>query len=175
MAREAQRRLYFALWPEDALRAAIVRVAAPAVAAVGGRAEPPANLHVTLAFLGGVPASRCADAIVAAQRVTAGRGTQTFDRVLTWGRAGPLVLEATRVEPALAALEAALRNSLLAADFALDRRDFRPHITLARAPARRAPPAPANVTWPYRDFVLVESRTGPAGSRYAVVETFPLA
>lgn len=174
MVREPQRRLYFALWPAPEVRAAVERVAAPAIEAAGGRAVPPENLHVTLAFLGGVPERRCADAIAAARAVTAERGAQDFDRVRTWGRGGPLVLEATRVAPPLADLQEQLRNSLLAAEFALDRRDFRPHITLARAPGRRVAPAPANVPWSYRDFVLVESRTGPAGSQYAIAATFPL-
>ena len=58
MAGEAQRRLYFALWPDAALRATIARVAAGPAAVAGGRAVPAADLHVTLAFLGGVPAAR---------------------------------------------------------------------------------------------------------------------
>ena len=50
-------RLFFALWPGDALRTALAAAAAPAVAQVAGQAVPPGNLHVTLAFLGPVPGS----------------------------------------------------------------------------------------------------------------------
>lgn len=182
MTDAAQRRLYFALWPDDALRAAIAAASAEAIATVGGRAVPPADFHVTLAFLGGVPAARVAPAIAAARSVRAERGAQRFDRVGSWPRGespgespgGPLVLEATRVAASLAALHAALGNRLRTADFALDRREFRPHITLARGTERACAPVSASVEWRYSAFVLVESRLAPAGSRYAIVDTFPL-
>lgn len=174
MAATPQRRLYFALWPDEPLRAAIVAASAAAVAAAGGRAVPPADLHVTLAFLGGVPAGRAADAIVAARGIRAEPGGQMFDRLGSWPRGGPLVLETTCVAPQLGALRAALENALLAADFTLDRREFRPHITLARAPERRCATVAANVHWRYSAFVLVESHPAAAGSPYAVVETFAL-
>ena len=48
-------RLFFALWPGDACRAALARAAAPAILAIDGTPVPPRNLHVTLAFLGVVP------------------------------------------------------------------------------------------------------------------------
>lgn len=171
------RRLFFAVWPDEALRRATAAAVARAVAAAGGRVVPDANLHVTLAFLGGVPAERVADAIAAARRVPAVRGVQAFDRVAQWGRGGPLVLEASRLDPGLQDLQAALSEALAAAGFALDRRAFRPHITLSRRPDRRVPPEPPDtergvLAWPFAGFVLVESETAAAGSRYTVVERF---
>ena len=100
-------------------------------------------------------------------------GVQLFDRLAGWGRGGPFVLEATQVAAALAALQAALAEALRAADFALERRAFRPHVTLVRQPVRRAAPVPAAVAWPFHDFVLVESRAGPARSQYTIVASFP--
>jgi 2'-5' RNA ligase len=174
---DRSRRLYFALWPDDALRVAVSAATARAVRVAGGRAVPPENLHVTLAFLGSVVAHRVAAAQAAAHSVTVTPGVQAFDRVVQWGRGGPLVLEATRVEPALAGLQAALVNALLGADFPLDRREFQPHITLARRPAARWPAAPPEVpggrlAWSWSTFVLVDSETGPEGSRYTVAERF---
>jgi RNA 2',3'-cyclic 3'-phosphodiesterase len=62
-----------------------------------------------------------------------------------------------------------------AAEFRLDRRPFRPHITLSRRPVRSTVLQPAaGLDWPYEAFVLVDSETRPEGSRYTVVETFPL-
>jgi 2'-5' RNA ligase len=174
---DRSRRLYFALWPDDALRAALVAATARAVREAGGRAVPPENLHVTLAFLGSVPERRVAALQAAAQSVTVTPGVQAFDRIAQWGRSGPLVLAATRVEPALAGLRWALANALLAADFALDRREFQPHITLARRPTARWPAAPPEAPggrfeWSWSAFVLVDSETGPEGSRYTVAERF---
>jgi 2'-5' RNA ligase len=167
------RRLYFALWPDAEVRAAIVARTAEALAEAGGRAVPPADLHVTLAFLGAVPAERYGDAVAAARGVIGARSVQAFDRVATWGRGGPLVLEATQVAEPLAALQRSLQTALEAADFRLDRRPFRPHITLSRRPGRRLGAVRiAPVEWPYGGFVLVESETRPEGSRYRVTETF---
>lgn len=169
------RRLFFALWPDEALRRATVAATGRALAAAGGRAVPPDDLHVTLAFLGSVPAERVAAASAAGRAVPVASGAQAFDRVTQWGRGGPLVLEASRLEPALERLRSALCEALIAADFALDRRPFRPHVTLARKPVQSVPPGPPDadggvLAWPFAGFVLVESETGPGGSRYTVVE-----
>lgn len=172
------RRLFFALWPDDALRAAVVAATAEALAEAGGRPVPPENLHVTLAFLGDVAGERLADAVAAARTVTAATARQRFDRIACWGRGGPLVLEATHPDAALGALQASLANALFAADFQLERREFRPHVTLSRRPLRRPaarPPAsPGSVLdWACAGFVLAASETRPEGSRYTVLERFP--
>jgi 2'-5' RNA ligase len=179
------RRLFFALWPDAALRAATVAATARTVATAGGRAVSPDDLHVTLAFLGELPPDRVAAALAVGRAIAGAErgigGTQTFDRVVQWGRRGPLVLEATRVEAGLAELQRALADALLAAGFALDRRDFRPHVTLSRRPDRPAPAALPDVpggvlAWPYAGFVLAESPVEPppgaGASRYALVERF---
>jgi 2'-5' RNA ligase len=173
------RRLFFALWPEPPLRARIVAATARAVEAAGGRVVPAVDLHVTLAFLGNVPGPRYADAVAAAHAIRGTAGAQSFDRIASWGRGGPLVLEASSLDPALGALRTALADALAAADFVLDRRPFRPHITLSRRPHRRPPPTPpetasATLESPYSRFVLVESQTEPEGSRYTVREAFRL-
>ncbi len=174
------RRLYFALWPDAALRAAIAEVALAEVALAesarsGGRAIPARDWHVTLAFVGPVPAARVDHVRAAGARVVAGGGVQGFDRVECWGRQGALVIAASATVPALARLAEALRNSLDAGGFALTGREFRPHITLAREPAVRAPPRrlPEPLAWAFEDFVLVESHPGRPGRRYEILARFP--
>jgi len=46
---------FFALWPDEALRARLVASFGAAAQAAGGRAVPAANLHVTLEFLAPSP------------------------------------------------------------------------------------------------------------------------
>ena len=68
-----------------------------------------------------------------------------------------------------------LAKALRHAGFALERRPFAAHVTLirkARAPST-LPPLP-QVDWPVNEFVLVRSILSSEGSRYAVLERFPL-
>jgi 2'-5' RNA ligase len=131
------RRLYFALWPDAALRSTITAATLPALTGPE-RIVPAGELHVTLAFLGAVAVDRVSAAVEAARKVSCEGGVQRFDRLARWGARGPVVLEPMSVEDSLRALHAELHSLLSAAEFALDRREFRPHITLSRGPDRRA-------------------------------------
>ncbi|MDH5265059.1 MAG: RNA 2',3'-cyclic phosphodiesterase, partial [Betaproteobacteria bacterium] len=53
-------RLFFALWPDAAARAALADLARATANRYGGRAVPAANLHLTLVFLGEVDPARIA-------------------------------------------------------------------------------------------------------------------
>src|SRR5579859_6565187 len=72
-SREATRRLFFALWPNEALRAAFAHSVHGAAKACGGRPVPADNLHVTLAFLGSVPQRQLSEL-----QSIAGQVAQTF-------------------------------------------------------------------------------------------------
>lgn len=48
----ALRRLFFALWPDSEMQAALAEVTRRWVAGIGGKPIPPENFHFTLAFLG---------------------------------------------------------------------------------------------------------------------------
>ena len=64
-ARESTRRLFFALWPDAALRASLQRRLAPLCAPDWGRVTGPAQWHVTLEFLGSLEAPALWDRLVA--------------------------------------------------------------------------------------------------------------
>jgi RNA 2',3'-cyclic 3'-phosphodiesterase len=168
-------RLFFALWPEDDVRARIAQASAGAVAESGGRVIPSDNHHVTLLFLGHTPLSRVHEATAAAARLRVPRFQITFDRIETWGRSHIVCL--TSSAPPNEARE--LADSLAAELAALVRRDdreFRPHVTLARDARRKArAQAIAPIEWPVREFVLVQSNMTRTGSHYAVRERWPLA
>jgi len=51
----ATRRLFFALWPDEATREQLAHITRKAVRGSGGRPIPVENLHSTLVFLGSVP------------------------------------------------------------------------------------------------------------------------
>jgi RNA 2',3'-cyclic 3'-phosphodiesterase len=169
------RRLFFALWPTDAVRAQLdAQVQAHAAL---GRPIPARNLHVTAVFLGAVPADRV-DFVTAAAKLTfTGKFLLHLERVEFWRRSQLICLMAERTPPELLSIVEGLRAELRQRGFELRDHDaFRPHVTLVRDVARGpAATGVAPVQWPVESFVLVESKVGQRGSEYTVLEEWRLA
>jgi RNA 2',3'-cyclic 3'-phosphodiesterase len=132
-----------------------------------GQAQRPDQWHVTLVFIGGVDA----DCVKEVERVGAsvrGRISELcFDRLEYWHKPRVACLTATVTPEPLLELVHGLEAALAEREIAFDRRDYHPHLTLARKVARfELPDAMPMLAWPIREFVLVESLTGREGSRY---------
>jgi 2'-5' RNA ligase len=173
------RRLFFALWPTDAVRS---QLAAAAESHAGlGRVIAARNLHLTVAFLGAVPEARIDDVVEIAQSTQKltldGKFMLHLDRLEFWRRSSLVALTATRTPPEMLEIVDGLRAGLRERGFQLQEHDtFRPHVTLVRDVARG--PATAAVTpvqWPVESFALVESQVGQRGSQYSVLDEWPLA
>lgn len=166
-------RLFFALWPDDAVREAIAaqlpEMPKPA------KPVPAANWHVTLAFLGDVPAEQRRAYEDAAGAVAGRPFDLELDRFGYFHRPRVLWIGASQVPDALRALHADLNGSLAERGFEPERRPFTVHLTLAR---KMLPPGdlpePDPVPWRVTDFCLVRSELSRAGARYEVVRRFPL-
>jgi 2'-5' RNA ligase len=171
-------RLFFALWP-DALSRARLAEAAAALRLKDGRAVPPQNYHLTLAFIGEVAKSQVAvlQQIGCAQRASG--FTITIDAYEYWAEHEVVVAVAREPPPALAQLWMQLRENLMPHHAALNlsRRQppLRAHVTLARKVAQ-APvlQAMSSFCWSARSFSLVRSDTSGAHAVYTVVDTWPL-
>lgn len=173
-------RLFFALWPSDACRAALARAAAPAILAVDGLPVPPGNFHVTLAFLGSVPGRTFAQLVQAAGQGAWPAVELAFDRVEYWAKPRVVVAMPLAIPDSGRAIEARLWQSVAPLGFARDDRPWRPHLTLARK-VRRPPPenlrmAPVEMpggagAW---RLALVESTSRPEGVRYKPLADWPL-
>jgi RNA 2',3'-cyclic 3'-phosphodiesterase len=178
---EPARRLFYALWPNTAARAALTAASRAAVSAAAGRAVPESNLHATLAFLGSVPERRLGElreigARIAAGRLSPGLPLQLhFDEVAHWARPQILVALSAAECPAARELAERLKSATRGAGFSPDLKPFQAHVTLARK-VTRAPLAPLaqHVSWSFDGFALVESRTDARGASYSVVESFVL-
>jgi len=129
-------RLFFALVPDAALRAALRERALAMASQIGGRAVPPANLHLTLAFLGDIEPGRVAALETIHATIPTEPFTLTLDRVGEWHHAGVAWIAPAEVPRLLAALHAQLNTALAAEGFARESRPFRPHVTLVRRRAR---------------------------------------
>ncbi len=171
-----RRRLFFALLPDEELRARLATVLPPVLAGLPGRAVSSERLHITLLFLGDLAPETLPCVVAAAARVRAVRFTLVLDRIAYWRHAGVLWLGPQPSAP-LAALHAALATEIGAETtlgaIALEARPYRPHLTLMRR--LRRPPAPlprvAPLVWEARDWALMEST--PAG--YRALGYWPLA
>ncbi|GAB6044054.1 RNA 2',3'-cyclic phosphodiesterase [Endothiovibrio diazotrophicus] len=169
------RRLFFALWPAEAERQALVAATRPAVRACGGRPMRAENLHLTLAFLGDVSGetARCA-----AQAATTVRGEPfelPFEEYGHFRRPQVLWCGPRETPEPLLRLVERLNAVLRPCGIEPEARPFRAHLTLARK-ARQSPGEwrMAPLAWRVAAFVLVESCRSAQGARYEVVERFGL-
>lgn len=161
-------RLFTALWPEPATRDALQAWADALPWPASARRVRPADLHITLHFLGKVPTDRLPD-LRQALALPSPRTELLLDRAAMF-HGGALVLEPASVPEPLAALQAELDARLRALGLPLETRRWRPHVTLARQARGLAGPAlSASVPWHSQGHVLVASRPG---SPYELLQRF---
>jgi len=162
-------RLFFALWPDDAVREALAGWATRLHQACGGRMTRPQSLHITLAFLGDTEAARLAELKAAAGRVAPRPFELVLDEPGYWKHNRIAWAGASQVPEALQATVAELRSALRAAGFHFDAKPFVAHVTLVRkGNAPRELPRLAPIVWRDTGFALIRSVTGPNGSDYVV-------
>ena len=170
--RPDRHRVFFALWPDDATRAAISRTTRDAVQASGGRPIAKERLHLTIAFLGELTAAGLA-AARGVPPIRVGPFELALDAVGVWPESKILWLAPLTPPAALGELEATLWDALAARGFRPEDRVYRPHVTLARR-ARPLDGAVAPIRWPVRDLALVESFPDARNVHYEVLERWPL-
>ncbi len=163
-------RLFFALWPDDATRAALADAARKLQARLqpGGRLEKPERLHATLIFLGdAVPAREEAAAMQVASLLKADPFSLTLDRAGTFPRRSKLWwLGSSQAAREAIALHDALRARLRLAGVSYDLKSFTPHVTFLRDAGKTLAPTPIEpIRWAVSDFVLVHSQLQPAEYR----------
>ena len=160
-------RLFFALWPDVALRRELERRLPLLTSQVVGRPQRPDQWHVTLEFLGAVTADRQPAVWGAADSVSMEALQLQFDAIDHWRKPQVYCLVAMEPPTAVSKFVANLRAALTDAGFSPEDREYRPHITLARKvrQAKRGPLVPP-LQWPADRFTLVRSVTDASGSRY---------
>jgi 2'-5' RNA ligase len=180
-ARETAR-VFFAVWPDPDVRAALEMLARECAARTAGRAPDPANLHVTLAFVGNVDEQ----GVVLLREIgrNAAAAATPFalilDRIGAFHRQELAWLGCSRVNEAMQALADGLFSQLTAAGFQLEHRPFRPHVTLARRARTRALDSTrdgalaAPVVWNVSRLTLNTSTHAQRPLRYVAIDSWPL-
>ena len=172
------RRLFFALWPDEATRESLRRATRAAVRHCGGKPVAPGQYHITLAFLGNVPDEHFDALVGAAARVSVEPMTLTLLRFGYFPAPQVLWIGPAETPERLRTLNrdlwAAMARAGLRAGLTPDPKPLHAHVTLARKVGvehELSPPRP--VAWHVDGFALVESDTDPEGATYKVVASFP--
>ncbi|MGA8262047.1 MAG: RNA 2',3'-cyclic phosphodiesterase [Arenicellales bacterium] len=166
----AERRCFFAVWPDAAVRARLAEWAGEVRTDPPARRVEAANLHITLVFLG-VLDSRQLDAIRKVGNDTGWTGASlTLDRIGFWKRSRIVWAGSRDGCTALSALAEGLRDRLRRLGFGVEERPFVPHVTLYRKAHRKPRWAHRCVEWRIDDFCLVESLLTPTGAQYSVLD-----
>ena len=190
-------RLFVAIEVPEAVRLALAELIAKLTpAAPGARWVRAENIHVTLKFIGEVPAAQLEPIRKALAEVCRGRSeNQAECEPVSMSFKGigffpnerrPRVFWAGMdATPSLAPLAAAIEESLEPLGIARESRPFSPHLTLARFNEPRPALQLLEAAAPFHDasfgdatateFHLFESRLKPGGAQYARVATFLLA
>ena len=169
------KRLFFALWLDEAVVQKINRDVIGYFSHCQGRVLKPDNWHITLAYFGS------ADAIVqTCLEQQAGKiFSPSFELQLSqcgyWPRPKVAWLAPAEIPDALNHLTEELQREIQSCGFKPDARKFQPHITLVRKARQRPSVSEIEaVNLKVSEFCLVESRTKAGGAQYTVLKRWPL-
>lgn len=175
-AAPGKRRVFFALWPGAAVLHRLDQAGRAAQQHCGGRRMRRDTLHLTLAFIGNVPAQRIPELEGIAGAIRAPAFELALDRIDRVAKKNIVWAAASNVPEALLHLAAELNVHLKMAGFHVEERPFAAHVTLlrnARCDGERTAAVP--VAWRVEDFVLAESELKPEGASYRIIGRWPLA
>ncbi len=161
------KRIFFALWPDDRQREQLRDVIGSVAKTVEGRAVDRRDWHVTLVFIGAFPSAQVPGLLERASQIQVEPFRLSFDRMEFWPRPKVACMAAATVPPELLSLVAALNSLVLDFGVVPEDRTYRPHITVARnARAFTTERLTQRATTEWSGFELVESVSGPGGSTY---------
>jgi 2'-5' RNA ligase len=159
-------RLFYALWPNDRVRAQLLEIQAP----MRGKKIPYQNLHLTLAFLGEQPVDMVPKLSQILQRLPSSAFSMTLDRAGYFHRIRIAWAGMHEIPTTLLHLHHQLQEALMQHGIAFDNRNrFRPHVTLTRNALAPEDLPFQPVKWEADRIALVQSDTQPDGAIYRVI------
>ena len=172
----ATARVFFALWPDEAVREQFMQWANLLHETCGGSITRPGNLHITLAFLGNVAISGLDELKLLAAKVGGSAFNLRFTAPGYW-RHNRIVWAAPDETPqVLSDLVKALERSVQIVGFSFDERPYAPHLTLMRNARWDPPPRTLKyINWEISEFVLVRSYQTERGAEYEIIGRWPLS
>ena len=169
-------RLFFALWPDIALRQRLAEAAGTIPVTGVARRVPDANLHMTLHFIGNVYFDEMACMQRQARRIDAYAFSLELDYQGHFCKPRVGWLGCRVIPDALVELHRQLGTRLQGCGYRPETRSYHPHVTVARKLGSIGTQASFEpIAWPVREFALVEVQPVENGVQYRVVETYPMA
>lgn len=167
------KRLFFALWPDAALRDRISDWQQRSLS--HGSLEPSLRLHLTLAFLGNVNEQQHQQVINLSNTIVAPAMSFSLNRIGYFERPQIVWLGPDRPPQKLLQLHEQIGLIAKACGLPCHENTYTPHVTLARqAPALAAPLHCPPMQWHVREYCLVESQTDAGNTRYQILRRFSL-
>jgi 2'-5' RNA ligase len=176
-------RVFFAIWPDDAVREQLVEMASGLQRNLGcsGRRIRAENIHLTLVFVGSVDTRGFQALCRAAEEITktAKRPFELVIREIGYWKHNHIAYAAPHeIPPALGELAGLLRKAIESVGFLAEERAYKPHITLmqdATCPAlSRVREAIGPIIWEVREWLLVKSEQTGGGVVYSPIGRWPL-
>ena len=166
-------RLFFALWPDEEVRARLA-VALESLPPGTGRPVPLCNLHITLAFLGDINEDQQRSLRAGAATIQAPAFDLVFSHLGCWPHAAVAWLAPENIPLALVELMAQLQSQCRDIGLKPDTRPYHPHLTIARKVRQVRDVNIAPIHWQICSFSLMESARGRTGSEYRALGHWPL-
>lgn len=172
MPTQTTQRLFFALWPDDAVRNSIASFAKQAAEHHQGKRVRTDNLHLTLAFLGNVDDIQrdCVEAMASSLTMTS--FSLCLEHTGIFPRPKVLWLGVKENPDALMQLAASLRQGAQDCGVQLNDKGFNPHVTLMRKVTQLHDVELEPIHWKVNNFCLVQSISQPEGVEYRVVKSW---
>ena len=168
------RRLFFALWPDAAVRSEIIRQFEQ-MPQFGMQAHnmQPNNLHLTLHFMGNVAADQAGCIQRAAQTIRVAAFDVQLDTVGYFRQPKIFWMGCSDMSAGMQALHQQLADALLPCDYRAESRPFTPHVTLLR---KLSEPgefiAFKSILWSVKAFSLIESLPSSDDVIYRPLENY---
>ncbi|MCP4874423.1 MAG: RNA 2',3'-cyclic phosphodiesterase [Gammaproteobacteria bacterium] len=168
-------RIFFALWPQDALRERLHRASQTIPVEPPARRVPRHNLHLTLHFIGNVYFDRLTCLRQQARQVKAEAFDLNIDCQGYFKKPRVAWLGCRETPAALRDLHRQLGQRLRLCDYQPETRKYNPHVTLARKiEFITEQESFAAIVWKVESFSLVEVRQIEKGVQYRVIEDYAL-
>lgn len=168
------KRLFFACWPDDAVRESIMATSDEIIIPNGRRIQAE-NLHLTLAFIGDVSEQQAERYALAAESVNAPAFDMTLQGYGHFQRPKVFYMGVPSIPKALQQLYEGLNEQLIPQGYHPEQRAYTPHVSLYRKAEQLVETLPAiAIDWHIDRFFLAESTFGPGYAIYRRIQEYKL-